>query len=172
MTTTEPNAGYAGGIGERSKARKWSYAMTGAPKRQKDLRLTPVTGIAEARKLRDRVSERMKKAETQPGDALVLCVFAKWDLSKLVGAAEMEVESENGVADVKHIRKFLAARPIGFLVIVRDVNDTKQPVYGHALPLIVEDTRSLALNDEALAKVMAKVKENLTALGMISNEGT
>lgn len=167
MTRTEPNAGYAGGIGERSKARKWSYAMTGAPKRQKDLRLTPVTGIAEARKLRDRVSERMKKAEAKPGDAIVYCVFAKWDLSEIAGTAEIEVESQNGAADLKHMRRFLENIPIGFLVIVRDVKDKKQPVYGHTMPLIVEDSRSITLNEVALAKTMHAVQERLVALGMI-----
>jgi hypothetical protein len=164
----ESNPGYAGGIAKRSDARKWSYAMAGAPKRQKDLRLTAVTGIAEARKLRDRVSERMKKAEAEPGDAIVLCVFAKWDLSAVAGVAEIGVE--NGVSDLKHIRKFMENLPIGLLVIVRDVKDKKQPVYGHSLPLIVEDQRSLAMNDAALAKVMAGVEEQLRNLGMIPDE--
>ena len=169
MTTTEPNAGYAGGIAKRSKARRLSYALKGAPMRKKDLRLNAVTGIAEGRKLRDRLSEKMKKASANPGDGMVFCVFAEPDLSALApGLAELGVT--NGASDLNLIMRFKDKLPIGFLVIIRDAGDSKQPVYGHALPLIVEDERSINLNEFALTKLMQEVEARLRRLGMIADE--
>lgn len=165
MTRTEPNAGYAAGIGQRSKVRQLSYALKGAPMRQKDLRVNAVTGVSEARKLRDRVSTRLKESGADPGDGMVFCVFAEPDMSAVNGVEEIKLS--NGASDLEVITRFKDKLPIGFLVIIRDVQDSKQPVYGHARPLIVEDARSIAMNEAALTKVMQAVENRLRKLGMI-----
>ena len=166
MTKTEPNAGYAGGIGKRSKARRLSYALKGAPMRTKDLKLNAVAGIAECRKLRDRVSELMKSAEADPADAMVFCVFANSDLS---GSMNAEMSLTNGPSDLALASRFVNAIPIGFLVFVQDKEDPQQPIFGHARPLIVEDPQALRLTERALVRATEKMKDRLAELGLIPN---
>ena len=84
MVTAEPNPGWAAGIGQRSRKDRVGWALKGAPLRKKDLRLNSLTGIAECRKLRDRITTMMLEAEAHPEDAMILCVFAEPDLSTLV----------------------------------------------------------------------------------------
>ncbi len=166
MTKTEPNAGYAGGIGKRSEVIRLSYALKGAPLRKKDLRLNAVAGIAEGRKLRDHVSELMKKAKADPADAMVLCVFAKPDLS---AAQSAEMGLTNGASDLAIATKFLSALPIGFLVFVWDRKDPQKSIFGHARPLIVEDPRALKLNEQALDRASERIKNRLMKIGVIAD---
>jgi len=156
MTKIEPNAGYAGGIGKRSKARQLSYALKGAPMRQKDLRLNAIAAVAEGRKLRDKVSALMRNAEANPADAMVYCVFAKTDLSA-VKPAEMSLT--NGPSDIALAAEYVDALAIGFLVFVWDKADAE--VFGHFRPLIVEDPRAHALNRNALETVASRIKQQL-----------
>jgi hypothetical protein len=159
MTKTEPNAGYAEGIAKRSKVRQLSYALAGAPKRIKDLRLNAIAAVAEGRKLRDRVTALMLKAEANPDDAMIFCVFAEPDLSRAKDAQPITVQ--NGASDLALATKFVDKLPIGFLVFVWDKADTEQPIFGHVRALIVEDPRAFALNARALDVVARAVKRAL-----------
>jgi hypothetical protein len=149
MVTAEPNAGWAAGIGQRSRVKQLAWALKGAPVRKKDLRLNSLTGIAEARKLRDKVTALMLDAGAHPEDAIVLCVFAEPDLSpKLPLPAEMGIQ--NGASDLALAAQSIDKLPIGFLVFVVDRSDPQNPIFGHYRPLIVEDPRALELNEKAL----------------------
>ena len=156
MTKTEPNAGYAEGIGKRSKARQLSYALKGAPMRQKDLKLNSVAAVAEGRKLRDKVSALMLNAEANPADAMVYCVFATPDLSAFKPA---EMSLTNGPSDIALAMQYVDTLPIGFLVFVWDKTDSE--VFGHFRPLIVEDPRAEKLNRQALDKVASLIKQQI-----------
>jgi hypothetical protein len=162
MVTTEPNAGFAAGIGQRSRKDRLAWALKGAPLRKKDLRLNALTGIAECRKLRDRVTTMMTAADANPEDAIVFCVFAEPDLSAL--APEMAIVGlQNGVSDLKLASQYIEKLPIGFLVFVRDLADHQQSIFGHARPLIVEDPRSIELNQRALLLFGHSIQERLKA---------
>ena len=161
MTKTEPNAGFAAGIGEQSEARKLSYRLKAAPLRTKDLRLNSVTAVAEGRKLRDHVTALMQTAEALPENAVVYCVFAERDLSRIKGAKPLGVKND-GAADLAIAAEFLDALPIGFLVFVIDMAEKERPVFGHARPLIVEDPRGLALNKLALSRFMKILSAGLS----------
>ena len=106
-----------------------------------------MAGIAEGRKLRDKVTRMMTDAELDPEDAMVMCVFAEPDLSALV----KEVLYLPAVAKVSD-EIAMAARvadktPIGFQVWVADYSGPETfNVLGHYRPLIVEDKRSVLLN--------------------------
>jgi len=156
MTKTEPNAGYAGGIGKRSRARQLSYALKGAPMRKKDLKLNTVAAVAEGRKLRDKVSALMLDAEANPADAMGDCVFATPDLSAVKPA---EVSISNGPSDLALATEYVNALPIGFLIFVLDKGDSE--VSGHFRPLIVEDQRAFALNRQALELVASRIKQQI-----------
>ena len=117
--------------------------------RKKDLRLNSLSGIAQARKLRDKVTGLMRDAGANPDDAIVLCVFAEPDLSpKLPMPAMLGVQ--NGASDLALAAQSVDKLPIGFLVFVVDRSDPQNPVFGHYRPLIVEDPRAIALNEKAL----------------------
>jgi hypothetical protein len=162
MTEAKDNAGYAGGIGKRRKGIRLSFALAGAPVRKKDLRLNAVGGVAEARKLRDRVTGIMQDHDAKPGEALVYLIVANPDLSG--GLDTREVSISNGPADLELLQHVTGKLPIGFLVFVRDAKDKKQPVFGHARPLIVEGAdgeRSIAMNERALNAVNNAIKRQL-----------
>jgi len=167
MTESEPNAGYAEGIGKRSKARRLSYALKGAPMRKKDLRLNSMSGVAEARKLRDRVTELMKKAGASPEDGMVYIVFAKPDLSAVIPE---ELSLTNGPSDIALATKHVDALPIGLLVFVWDKRDPEQSVFGHHRPLIVEDPRAIRLNQQALTTAANLIQNQLVKNGVIPDK--
>ena len=149
MVTTEPNPGWAAGIGQRSRVKQLAWALKGAPVRKKDLRLNSLSGIAEARKLRDKVTALMLDAGAQPEDAVVFCVFAAPDLSpKLPVPAMLDVQ--NGASDLALAAQSIEKLPIGLLVFVVDRSEPQNPCFGHYRPLIVEDPRAIELNEKAL----------------------
>jgi len=149
MVTTEPNPGFAAGIGQRSRKQQLAWALKGAPVRKKDLRLNSLTGIAECRKLRDKLTALMLKAEADPEDAMVLCAFAEPDLSALVpGLAWLKAAHDS--TDLEMAAQFAGKLPVGFLIFVVERADTERPIFSHARPLIVEDPRGLELNAKAL----------------------
>jgi hypothetical protein len=165
MTKTH-NRGFAGGIAKRSDVTRLAWALKGAPMRTKDLRLNAIAGVAEGRKLRDRVTTLMRDAKAKPEDAVVYCLFAEPDLSALVrDFGEMTVH--NGASDLALATKFVDKLPIGFLVIVVDRKDPKRPIYGHARPLIVEDPRGLEMNEKALETTMRVLERRLIKSGHI-----
>jgi hypothetical protein len=169
MVATETNPGWAAGIAKRTPVKQLAWRLKAAPLRKKDLRLSELSGIAEGRKLRDKVTSLMLEAEANPGDAIVLCVFAEPDLSALApGAAELEVTS--GASDIAHVNSFAGKLPIGFLVFVVDRQDAQKSIFGHARPLIVEDPRGLELNHKALLIVERRVRNKLIASGEIPDD--
>lgn len=167
MVATE-NAGWAAGIGQRSRAQQLAWALKGAPMRKKDLRLNALGAVAEGRKLRDRITALMIREKLNPEDAMVMCIFAEPDLSALVGELlYLPVKSKGTLAEVKTVERHADKLPVGFLVIVCDANDTRKPIYGHARPLIVEDPRGPLLNELALHTYMAKIENKMRGSGLI-----
>jgi hypothetical protein len=146
-----PNPGFNAGIGQLSKAGRLARALKGAPLRKTDLRLNSVAGIAEGRKLRDRVTGLMRERGANPDDAIVACVFAEPDLSALIPQfAKLGIT--NGPSDLALATQFVNKLPIGFLIFMweKEPGTTKGNIFGHVRPLIVEDTRSLDFNSKAL----------------------
>ncbi len=136
--------------------------------RKKDLRLNAMGGIVEGRKLRDRVTDLMTREKLNPEDAMVLCVFAEPDLTAIIGEVlYLPVTSKGALAEIKAVERYADKLPVGFLVIVRDTNDPKKPVYGHARPLIVEDPRGPLLNELALHTYMKRIENKMKAEGLI-----
>jgi hypothetical protein len=167
MVTTEHNPGYAAGIGQRSSVQRLAWALKGAQKlRKKDLKLSTLEGVAEGRKLRDKVTRLMKDAGANPEDAMVLCVFAEPDLSALVPEL-LYLPVRSSTQEIDAVKRHSDKSPIGYLVFVRDVQDPNRPVFGHARPLIVEDPRGPLLNEVALhsytRKIEAKFNPNAEA---------
>jgi hypothetical protein len=156
MVATEHNPGYAAGIAQRSQVQRLAWALKGAPMRKKDLRLDSLAGIAECRKLRDKVTRLMQDAGANPDDAMVLCVFAEPDLSALVPEL-LYLPVRGGVHDIDIVKRHADKLPIGFLVFVLDAKDPNRPVFGHARPLIVEDPRGPLLNELALHSYTRKI---------------
>jgi hypothetical protein len=163
----ESNPGYAGGIAKRSNVTRLAWALKGATVRQKDLRLNSMSAVAEGRKLRDRVTELMKKAGADPADAVVFVVWAKPDLSAF-STAEMSLT--NGPSDIALATAGVAALPIGFLVFVWDKQDPEQSVFGHPRPLIVEDPRAVKLNEQAYISTANKLQSEMLKGGVISDK--
>jgi hypothetical protein len=160
VVTTEPNPGFAAGIGQRSRKQQLAWALKGAPVRKKDLRLNSLTGIAECRKVRDNVTALMIKAGADPGDAMVLCAFAEPDLSALVPAlAWLKVQHDS--TDLQLAAQFAGKLPVGFLIFVVERADTARPIFSHARPLIVEDPRGLELNAKALEAFGREIRKSL-----------
>jgi hypothetical protein len=169
MVAEEINPGWAAGIGQRSRVKKLAWALKGAPLRTKDLRLTAMGGIVEARRLRDKVTALMTKADASPEDAMVFCLFAEPDLSRLApGLAELL--AHDSAADLGEAAKYSGKLPIGFLVFVLDRNDPQQPILGHARPLIVEDPRGIELNGSALHMATQALTRRLMDAGVIPDE--
>ena len=152
----EGNPGYRAGIKQKSRIQQLGWALKGARRREKDLRLNSFSGVAEGRKLRDRVTQTMTGEKTVPEDALVYIVFAKPDMSAFIPE---EITITNGASDIALAQKYMEALPIGFLVFVWDKE--KQYVDGHDRPLIVSDPRAVALNERALNKVANIIKRRL-----------
>ncbi len=161
------NPGFAAGINKRSKTQRLAWALKGAPMRKKDLRLNAMAGIVEGRKLRDSVTVKMQDAGVDPDDAMVLCVFAEPDLSALVPEALFLPVKSKGFAEIKDAERHADKLPIGFLVIVRDTTDSRNPIFGHTRPLIVEDPRGPLLNELALHSYMRKIEDKFRADGLI-----
>lgn len=164
----EQNAGFAAGIAQRSKVQRIAWALKGAPMRKKDLRVDAMGGVAEGRKLRDRITALMTREKLDPEDAMVMCVFAEPDLTALIGELlYLPVKSKGALAEIKAVERYADKLPVGFLVIVLDTNDPQRPVYGHARPLIVEDPRGPLLNELALHSYMAKIEAKMKSAGLI-----
>lgn len=163
----EGNPGYAGGIGKRSEVIRLGWALKGATKRLKDLRLNSMSAVAEGRKLRDKVTELMKKKAAEPQDAAVFVVWAKPDLSAF-STAEMSLT--NGPSDIALATAGINALPIGFLVFVWDKQDPEQSVFGHVRPLIVEDPRAVKLNEQALSSTATKIQSEMVGRGVIADK--
>jgi hypothetical protein len=142
------NAGYDAGIAKHKKLERLAWTLKGAPLRSKDLKLTTIGALAEGRKLRDSITEKLSKGGIDPNEGLVCAVFAKPDLSALVPKFLIIQVTPEPAAEIKEAARFTDKTPIGFLVFVWDKQEEK--IFGHARPLIVEDPRSLALNQQAL----------------------
>jgi len=163
----EANPGYAGGIAKRSNVTRLAWALKGATIRKKDLRLNSMSAVAEGRKLRDRVTELMKKAAAGPTDASVFVVWAAPDLSAF-STAEMSLT--NGQSDIALAAAGIDALAIGFLVFVWDKQDPDQSVFGHSRPLIVEDPRAVKLNEQALISTANKAQGSMMKAGVIPDK--
>jgi hypothetical protein len=164
----ENNRGFVAGISQRSQAQQVFWALTGAPMRNKDLRLDALSGVAEGRKLRDRMTAPMIKRGIDPEDCIVLCVFAEPDLSEIVPELLYLPVKDKGIqATFKDIERHVDKLPIGFLVAVRDTTNPQKPIYGHARPLIVEDPRGPLLNDMALLNYTAQIEAKMKSAGLI-----
>jgi hypothetical protein len=163
----EGNVGYQAGIKKRSRPLQLAWNLKGAPQRKKDMRLNALAGVAEGRKLRDKVTQLLTDAEANPEDAMVFCVFAEPDLSALVEKKPKPLGVTNGASDLKLASDFVDKLPIGFLVFVWDRNAPQQPVFGHARPLIVEDARGIALCDVALKGTTKWINDVLRKAGVI-----
>lgn len=166
MEKSEGNPGYQAGIGQRSKTKRLAWALKGAPRRTKDLRLNAIAGVSEGRKLRDRVTALLKDAGANPEDGMVLCVFAEQDLSALVPRLK-PLGVKNGASDLALVSSYVDKLPIGFLVFVWDRQDPRQSIFGHARPLIVEDPRGIDLNEKALRAYTLKIRNQLIKSGVI-----
>jgi hypothetical protein len=145
------NPGFSAGIAQRSSAERIAWALSGAPRRKKDLRLSPLAAIAEGRKLRDRITEIMGRGGLRPEDAYVCCVFAKNDLSRLSNAPPEFISVKEGVMELESVKRHTEETPIGLLIFIFD--RLEKEVRGHARPLLL-DERSLQLNEQALAICM------------------
>jgi hypothetical protein len=154
MVKTEGNLGYEAGMGQRSKAYRMGLALMGAPPRKKDLRLNAIAGIAEGRKLRDKVTALMLKAEANPEDARCYIVFATPDFSAV---KEQPLQIANGAHDLKIASSFVDKVPVGFLVFVIDREDEKRPILGHPRYLLI-DPRAKALVDQAYKRVISRME--------------
>ncbi len=164
----EQNQGFAAGIAQRSKTQRLAWALKGAPMRKKDLRLNALAAIVEGRKLRDSITAKMKDAGIDPDDGMVLCVFAEQDLSALVPELLfLPVKSKGALEEIEKVQRHADKLPIGFLVIVRDTTDSRNPIFGHTRPLIVEDPRGPLLNELALHTYMAKIEAKMKGAGLI-----
>jgi hypothetical protein len=164
-----PNAGFDAGIRMKSAHKRLGWALKGAPLRKKDLRLSALAGIAEGRKLRDKVSGLMRDAGANPADAMVLCVFAQQDLSALVSEVLVLPVSDNGT-DVKAALEHADKLPIGFAIFVLDRADNEQPIISHARPLVVEDPRGPLLCEMARQAYERKIKGKLILAGAIPDD--
>ena len=169
MVKGDPNPGWAAGIGQHSRVKQLAWALKGAPLRKKDLRLSAMAGIAEARKIRDHITALMMDAGANPEDAMVFCAFAEPDLSALLPSLAY-LPVKNGATDLALATHNADKLPIGFLVFVWDRQDPKQSIFGHARPLIVEDPRGIELNAQALKAYERKIKDRLAEAGVIADE--
>jgi hypothetical protein len=143
-----PNAGYDAGIAKHKKKERLAWTLKGAPLRTKDLKLTAIGALAEGRKLRDSITEKLERSGINPEEAIVCIVFAESDLSALIPKFPIVQLIASSAIEVDTAAKFADKTPVGFLVFLWDKGD--QAIFGHARPLIVEDPRSLALNAQAL----------------------
>jgi hypothetical protein len=143
-----PNAGYDAGIAKHKKKERLAWALKGAPVRSKDLRLTTIGALAEGRKLRDSITEKLDKSGINPEEGVVSIVLAEPDLSAITPKFPIIPHAPSWEIEIDIAEKFADKTPIGFLVFIWDKADQK--IFGHARPLIVEDPRSLALNAQAL----------------------
>lgn len=144
-----PNAGYDAGIAKRKKKERLAWTLKGAPLRSKDMKLSAIGALAEGRKLRDSITEKLKRDGIDPEEAVVCVAFAEPDLSALVPNIAVIRIVPSTAAELEIVAAFAEKTPIGFLVFIWDKTDQK--IFGHARPLIVEDPRSLTLNEQALA---------------------
>ncbi len=159
-----PNAGFSAGIATKSKEKRVGWALKGAPLRKKDLRLSALAGVAEGRKLRDKVSGLMRDAGANPENAMVLCIFAEPDMSRLVREALVLPVTDNGT-DIKAALKNSDKSPIGFAVFVHD--PTAGEIISHVRPLIVEDGRGPILCELARKAYEGTIKAKLAAHGLL-----
>jgi len=141
------NAGYDAGIAKHKKKERLAWTLKAAPLRSKDLKLTALGALAEARKLRDSITTKLANSGIDPEEAVICVVFAKPDLSALVPDFPIVPLTPAPATEAKHAAAFADKLPIGFLVFIWDKEDKK--IFGHARPLIVENPRSLALNAQA-----------------------
>jgi hypothetical protein len=142
------NAGYDAGIAKRKKKERLAWTLKGAPLRAKNLELSAIGALAEGRKLRDSITEKLNRSGIDPAEAIICIVFVQPDLSALIPKFPIIGVTQSSAIEVDIASKFADKTPIGFLVFIWDKEEQK--IFGHSRPLIVEDTRSLALNAQAL----------------------
>src|ERR1017187_410125 len=115
--------------------------------RQEDARLSPIVGVAEAIKVRDKVTANMIQQNLDPLDARVYLVFAEPDLSGLFG--ERLYVTPNAALDAKMVRilrKAAGKLPLGLLIYLMDKsNPERWDLMGQKRPFIVNDARGPAL---------------------------
>lgn len=142
------NRGYEAGIGQVSAAKRLAWALSGAPLRKKDLKLTPIGALAEACRLRQAVTDKCRAWGVEPNDIVVAPIFADSRLSQLVPRLYvMPVECDTA-KQIKVVSANATNTVIGMLVFVWDRES--QNLFGHARPLIVNDPRALSLNAQAV----------------------
>ena len=76
------NAGYDAGIAKRKKKERLAWTLKGAPLRTKNLELSAIGALAEGRKLRDSITEKLNKSGINPEEAIICIVFVEPDLSR------------------------------------------------------------------------------------------
>lgn len=143
------NAGYDAGIAKHKKKERLAWTLKAALLRSKDLKLTALGALAEGRKLRDSITTKLAKTRIDPEEAVVCVVFARPDLSALVQKFPIVPLTPAPATEAKHAATYAGKLPIGFLVFIWDKEEEK--IFGHARPLIVEDSRSFDLNAQAAA---------------------
>jgi hypothetical protein len=132
--------------------------------RKKDLHLNALAGVAEGRKLRDKVTRLMLEAEADPADAMVMCVFAEPDLSALVPKVLYLPPVPKVANEIAMAASVADKTPIGFQVWMADKSDPENiNVLGHYRPLIVENKRGLLLNAFAFELYKEKIQKKFTA---------
>ena len=156
--------GFAAGIAKRAPRERLHWTLKGAPVRKKDLRLTALQAVGNARALRNDISEKMTRAGLPPEDAHICIVFARPDFSELLPLLPIPVTA-NG-RDLELAQQFTGSLAIGLLVFVWDKKGPTAPIYGHVRPLIVEDSRALDLNAKAVRAYELKLRNNLKAGGV------
>ena len=143
-----PNAGYDAGIAKHKRKERLAWTLKGAPLRTKDLKLSAIGALAEGRKLRNSITEKMEKSGINPDEAVIGIVFSEPGLSALIPKFPIVPVIPSSTVEVDIAGRFADKTPIGFFVFIWDKADQK--IFGHSRPLIVEDPRSLALNAQAL----------------------
>lgn len=157
------NSGYAAGIARESAAKRLAWALSGAPLRKRDFRLTPIGAVAAARELRDSVSEKMRSARLDPEDAIVAPVFARADMNALEPhfrglSVEAEAQQEIEIATTN-------ASSIAISAAIFIVDRESGCVFGHARPFIVEDGRALRLSAQAVRVFGRHIRRALAQKG-------
>jgi hypothetical protein len=131
------NAGYDAGIAKRKTKERLAWTLKGAPLRGKDLKLSAIGALAEGRKLRDSITEKLKKSEIDPEEAIICIVFVEPDLSALIPKFPIIGVTLSSANELDIAAKFADKTPIGFLVFIWDKEEQK--IFSHSRPLIVED---------------------------------
>lgn len=141
--------------------------------RQEDARLSPIVGVAEAIKVRDKVTANMIQQSLDPLDARVYLVFSEPDLSGLFG--ERLYVPPNAALDTKMVRTLRRAEgklPLGLLIYLVDKSNPEQyELLGQKRPFIVNDARGPALLAIAYEATKPEVLKAVARMGAVLLKG-